>query len=86
VKPLRIFTPTGAIRAWASVLMVIVSFGLALGLTIAYVARVHRDDDRRWCALLSNLDDAYRQNPPTSPTGRQIAADMHNLRVGFGCP
>jgi hypothetical protein len=84
-RTLQVFTATGAIRAWATVLMVILGFGLALGLTIGYVAKKSRDDDRRWCSLLVNLDDAYQQNPPTSPVGRQIAADMHNLRVGFGC-
>jgi hypothetical protein len=46
----RVFTPSGAVRAWASILMVIVGFGLALGLTIGYVAKTRREDDRRWCA------------------------------------
>jgi hypothetical protein len=54
--------------------------------SIVYANHVAQQSNRNWCALVSNLDDAYRQNPPTSPVGRQIAADMHNLRVRLGCP
>lgn len=53
--------------------------------SVWYSNHVAEQNNRRWCALLANLDDAYRQNPPTSPIGRKIAEDMHNLRVGFGC-
>lgn len=40
----RFLTPTGAIRAWPTVLISLVGVGLALGFTIAYVNRV---DERR---------------------------------------
>lgn len=44
------------------------------------------DSDRRWCALLSDLDDAYQAPPgPTTEVGRKVAAEIHRLRVGFGC-
>lgn len=46
-----------------------------------------QESDRRWCALLSELDDAYAGPPaPTTELGRKVAAEIHRLRVGFGCP
>jgi hypothetical protein len=35
--------------------------------------------------LVNTLDDTYRQQPPTTPTGRQVAAEIHALRVRLGC-
>jgi hypothetical protein len=44
------------------------------------------ESDRRWCALLTELDNAYEAPPgPTTETGRKVAAEIHQLRVGFGC-
>lgn len=43
----RVLTPTGAIRAWATVTMLILGFGLALGLTIGYVNKVDEEAERR---------------------------------------
>lgn len=54
--------------------------------SIVYANSVERQSNRNWCSLVTNLDDAYRQQPPTSDLGRKIAADMHNLRVRLGCP
>jgi hypothetical protein len=86
------------IRAWYAIA---VSFFACLVIALAGVgytnyvqkqaqkrAEVERQDsDRRWCALLSDLDSAYRSSPrPTSETGKKVAAEIHKLRVGFGCP
>lgn len=54
--------------------------------SIVYANSVERQSNRNWCDLVTRLDDAYQQNQPTSDLGRQIAADMHNLRVRLGCP
>ncbi|HEX2551619.1 MAG TPA: hypothetical protein VHK64_08500 [Nocardioidaceae bacterium] len=44
------------------------------------------DSDRRWCALLSDLDEAYNTPPgPTTELGRKVASEIHRLRVGFRC-
>lgn len=45
-----------------------------------------RLDDARWCALLVTLDAQYRAAPPTSETGRRVAAAVASLRESFGCP
>lgn len=49
------------------------------------------ESDRRWCTLLDNLDRAYKEIPPSTPTGRNVAQEIHRLRTdpqptGFGCP
>lgn len=44
------------------------------------------ESDRRWCALLVELDDAYNAPPgPRTETGRKVATEVHQLRVSFGC-
>lgn len=55
-------------------------------LSIWYANHVQRESNRNWCDLVTTLDAAYQANPPQSPIGRQLAADMHNLRVRLGCP
>jgi hypothetical protein len=45
------------------------------------------ESDRRWCALLVELDSAYQSSPrPTTETGRKVADEIHKLRIEFGCP
>ncbi|GAA0739294.1 hypothetical protein Drose_04100 [Dactylosporangium roseum] len=88
----RFLTPTGAIRAWATVTMLIVGFGLALGLTIGYVQRVDDAAERRnierereICGLIVVLDDAYRQIPPATQLGKNIADEIHRYRLRLDC-
>lgn len=48
---------------------------------------VRIESDRRWCALLTDLDAAYKTPPgPTTDLGQKVAAEIHGLRVSFGCP
>jgi hypothetical protein len=88
----RILTPTGAIRAWASVLMLIAGFGLALGLTVGYVKHVDHmaeqrnlERSREICGLITVIDDAYQQTPPTTPVGQHLADEIHRYRQRLGC-
>lgn len=85
---LRVFTPAGAMRAWATILMLILGFGLALGLTIGYVARERRQDDARWCALFGILVVPQPVSPPQTPQeirGRAITAAIIALYRELGC-
>lgn len=87
----RLFTPTGAMRAWATVLMLTLGFGLALGLTIAYVNKVDRASERRnierareFCTIITLIDDRNQQVPPKlppSPTADQ--RQQYELAVKF---
>lgn len=80
---------TPAVRLWYALL---VSFIACVAVAVASVVitvqlndQQQRRSDQRWCALLSNLDDTYRQTPPMTEAGRRQAAEIHRLRVAFGC-
>lgn len=45
-----------------------------------------READRRWCALITQIDDNNRQRPPRTPTGQQFAKIIAQLRTELGCP
>lgn len=89
----RVFTPTGALRAWATVTMLIAGFGLALGLTIGYVGKVDRDAERRnversrdWCRIIVMLDDRNQKLPPAQDQETaDFRAALHDLRISKGC-
>lgn len=44
-----------------------------------------RESSQKWCAVVVTLDDAYRQLPPTTATGRRLAEEIAKLRKDFGC-
>ncbi len=94
MKPLaRVLTPTGAMRAWATLLTVIVGFGLALGLTIGYVKKVDREAEARnversrdWCRILILLDDRNQKLPPSQDKDTMdFRREIHDLRISKGC-
>lgn len=71
------------------------SVGLAL-VNVAYVEHVQdqaaardvairRESDARWCALLGRYVRAYRDEPPSTQLGRDIAAELTALWREFGC-
>lgn len=91
-----ILTPTGAFRAWATVLMVLVGLGVALGLTIGFVTRVDREAEQRniqrsreICGLIRLIDDVNQQAPapsgPTAETVKAYRAELHRYRLALGC-
>lgn len=89
-----VLTPTGAVRAWWSVLMVVVSaVGIAAG-GVAYTNRVQRQADerqqearrvadQRWCDLLATLDQP--SPAPTTERGQELQRQVRQLRVDLGC-
>lgn len=89
----HVLTPTGAFRAWATVTMLILSFGLALGLTIGYVRKVDEDAERRnlqrareICGLINLIDDRnQRMTPSTDPDTTAFRAELHRFRLALGC-
>ncbi|MEV4000987.1 hypothetical protein [Actinomadura sp. NPDC049753] len=90
----RVLTRTGAFRAWWSVAIVTVSALLVAGACILYTGHVQRqsdqrqdherrEDDRRWCSLLTRLDQPGQ--PATTDRGRAVQRDIHQLRRDLGC-
>ena len=68
-----------------AVLLVLVMSIVLYSTTIWYANYEARQSQRAWCSLISTLDDTYRQQPPTTPTGLQVAAEVHALRLRLGC-
>jgi hypothetical protein len=72
--------------------MVFVSMFAAVAVSIVYANHVGRTADERatqnlqqMCGIVSTLDDTYRAQPPTTPTGIRVAEQMHNLRISLKC-
>jgi uncharacterized protein (DUF1501 family) len=73
--------------------MLILGFGLALGLTIGYVNRVDRQAEARnlaraqeICGLIRLIDDRNQRMPPsTDPDTTAFRAELHRYRVALGC-
>lgn len=47
--------------------------------------RVERENDRKWCALIVPLDDAYQSSTPSTPLGIKVRDAIHKLRSDLGC-
>ncbi len=88
----RVLTPTGAMRAWVTLLAVIVGFGLALGLTIGYVKKVDREAEDRnvqryrdICGIIVLIDDRNQAITPSTPDQKQFIDELHRYRIKLGC-
>lgn len=89
---------TPAIRVGYAVVVAFIACVLIAFASVGYASHVQRqaehraelariESDRRWCALLTTLDEAYGTPPgPSTDLGRKVAAEIHRLREGFGCP
>lgn len=92
-RAVRMFTPSGAFRPWATVMIAILGFGLALGLTIGYVRKVDQDAERRnverqqqICGIIVIIDDRNQDLPPaTDPDTARFRVELHRYRLGLGC-
>lgn len=66
---------------------VLASSLVTAGAALAVTQHQRAESDRRWCALLGELDAAYSAPPgPSTELGRRVAREIHALRTGFGCP
>ncbi|MDG4796226.1 hypothetical protein [Micromonospora sp. WMMD1082] len=73
-------------RAWQTLLVALVFAVGAAGASMWYASAVAAESQRKWCGVVSTLDDAYEVTPPQTPAGRKIAEDIARLRADFGCP
>jgi hypothetical protein len=58
---------------------------LALG-SFIYANHAAAQEGRNFCALVGTLDSAYLSQPPTTPTGRLVATEVHALYRSLHCP
>jgi hypothetical protein len=61
----------------ACMLMTIVS--------ITYADHIDSQSNRRWCGVMTTLDDAYTEVPPQQPAGIHLAQEIKTLRHEFDC-
>lgn len=79
----RPFTPTGALRARYSILVVLITAIVISVAGVFYTNYVQRQSDQRWCALLATIDAP--EAPPTTERGRRVQAQIHGLVRDFNC-
>ncbi|MFI6332906.1 hypothetical protein ACIBBG_31945 [Micromonospora chersina] len=73
-------------RSWELLAVSFLCAFLAAASAMIYTNRVARESERKWCGIVSTMDDAYADTPPQTPAGRKIAVDIARLRADFGCP
>jgi hypothetical protein len=68
-----------------ALIVMMITTCIMLTLSIVYTNHVEHQSEHTWCTLMTTLDNTYRANPPTTPTGVQVAQSVHQLVVEFGC-
>jgi hypothetical protein len=76
-------TKTGALRAWWSLLMVLVAAFLVAGACVLYTQRVQQESNRKWCDVMVTLDT--QTTPATTPQAVDFRRKIHKLRLSLGC-
>ncbi len=66
--------------------MVVLSPILAIVASTKISERSLAESNRKWCSLVITLDDAYKETPPTTAAGKNVAESLHRLRGELGCP
>ena len=85
------------VRLWYALLVSFIACVIVAVASVVYAGTVQaqserrwrdqqRQSDQRWCTLFVQLTDAQDRTPPTTPSGRQFAAELTRLRNEFGCP
>jgi hypothetical protein len=77
----HLVTQTGALRAWFTVMLLVVCLGGAMALTITYVTL----QQRKICGLVVLLDDRNATLPPADPDTMAFRRELHRYRTGLGC-
>jgi hypothetical protein len=67
---------------WFAIALAVVSMGVMLGFTIAYVT----DQMREICGIVVLLDDRNQNLPPAAdPDATRFRSELHRYRVRLGC-
>lgn len=74
------------VPVWYALMAIVVSMLATAGLALVIADRAARESEQRWCGLIRTMDRAYREQPPTTDLGRQLATDIGQLRRDFRCP
>lgn len=83
----RTYVPSGQRRVIAY--MVAIAFTSTLigsGASLAVAWRANEESDKKWCSVVVTLDNAWHEAPPTTKSGKNLAADISALRKSLHCP
>jgi hypothetical protein len=69
----------------SSMLMSVIAVIVSVSIATTKANNTDESSNRRWCTLLVTLDEAYKSIKPTSPVGKNIAKQIHDLRIDFHC-
>lgn len=72
-------------KQWYLNATMIVTMAIVMVITIIVADHRVSQSEHAFCPILLVLDQTYRATPPTTPTGRQIAADFDRIVVEYGC-
>lgn len=72
--------------SWYTVAAMLASSIVTASVALVVALHVNAESDRKWCSVVVTLDDAWTQTPPTTPAGRNLARDFHELRRRLDCP
>lgn len=72
-------------RVWWTVGAIVVCLAILASAGIWYTHVESERSDRQWCELLDTLGEGYRAAPPSSETGKRVAAAIERLRQDKGC-
>lgn len=72
--------------SWYTVAAILLSSIVTASVALVVAVRVNAESDRKWCSVVTTLDDAWTQTPPTTPAGQNLARDFHELRQRLDCP
>lgn len=50
-----------------------------------YTNHVQQENNQKWCSLMDTMVSSYDTNPPTTPTGIDLAQKIRELRRNLGC-
>jgi hypothetical protein len=59
---------------------------LSVYASVRFAERARLDGDRQDCALIAAILQAYRETPPTTPTGQSVAQAYESQYQQLRCP
>lgn len=66
-------------------LVMVITGILGFSSNIFVTAKLNERTERKFCAIVINIDNGYRKVPPLTEPGREQARIYSNLRARLGC-
>lgn len=81
-RPRKYIPPRRVLYALIVALVTAISVA---SISVYYANYVDRKSNQRWCGMVVALDNTYREKPPNSDLGRDLANEFRKLRHDFDC-